>query len=250
MIKAVMHRYSKCDIVVPVGEGVKDIYLNQYKLKNETFVINNATDMKYLNNPDLINTLVKRYNIDQNKIIFSFLGRINKLKGLWLIADALKIVKDQGLDFQMIFIGEGQDRKALENYIKKIGLEENTIFTAGISSSDEVAGLLQISDLFLFPSLYDTNSLVQVEAASQNTASLLVKESVTAYGLTDGKGCYLTTYDTKEYAKKILEVSKSKESLKEMGILANKYIYRTWEDSHNLLYNLMIKLIKDKETKE
>ncbi|MGI6781890.1 MAG: glycosyltransferase [Acholeplasmataceae bacterium] len=247
MIWGTMRRYNKCSIVVPVGEGVKNIYLNEYKMKNKTYVINNATDMKYLNNKNIINEMIDKYQIDTNKIIFSFLGRINKLKGLWLIADSLKIVKDKGLDFQMIFIGEGQDRIALQNYIKEIGLEENTIFTAGISDRNEIAALLQISDLFLFPSLYDTNSLVQIEAASQNTASLLVEDSVTAYGLKDGIDCYLSNYNVNDYAHKIFEVSQSKKSLREMGLKANKNIYRTWEDSHNLLYELMIKLINEQK---
>src|SRR5690554_3632234 len=104
MLWFTMRRYNKCTMVVPVGEGIKDIYLNEYGMKNDTYVINNATDMKFLENKELISDLIKKYNIDNNKIIFSFLGRINKLKGLWLIADSLKVVKEKGLDFQMIFI--------------------------------------------------------------------------------------------------------------------------------------------------
>ena len=30
-----------------------------------------------------------------------------------------------------------------------------------------------------------------------------------------------------------------------MGELAYKNMYRTWENSHNILYNLMIKLIEE-----
>lgn len=244
MLWFTMRRYNKCTMVVPVGEGIKDIYLNEYGMKNDTYVINNATDMKFLENKELISDLIKKYNIDNNKIIFSFLGRINKLKGLWLIADSLKVVKEKGLDFQMIFIGEGLDRQELEEYVKKLGLENNVIFTARLSCRDEIAALLQISDLFLFPSLYDTNSLVQIEAASQKTPSLLIKGSLTAFGLEDGKHCFLSDYDVDKYSSKILEIS-NKENLKKMGELAYKNMYRTWENSHNILYNLMIKLIEE-----
>lgn len=246
MIWFTMRRYDKCSMVVPVGEGIKNIYLNEYGMKNKTYVINNATDMKYLENPKLVNELIEKYKLNTNKIIYSFLGRINRLKGLWLIVDSLKIVKESGIDFQMIFIGEGQDRVELEEYVKKQGLENDVIFTSGLSCRDEIAALLQISDLFLFPSLYDTNSLVQVEAASQKTASLLIKDSVTAYGLEDGKHGYLTDYDLEKYSSRMIEVS-TKENLKQMGELAYKNMYRTWENSHNLLYDLMIKLIEEKK---
>lgn len=250
MLRAVMNRYQKCSMVVPVGEGVKNVYLNEYKMKNRTHVINNATDMKYLDNPEFINKLIFKHNIDTSKVIFSFLGRINKLKGLWLIADALKIVKEKNLNYQVMFIGDGIDRKEFEKYLKEVGIYENAIFPGSISSRDEIAGLLQISNLFLFPSKYDTNSLVQVEAASQKTASLLANGTTTAYGLEDGVHCYLADYDKEAYANKIIEVASDIESLNKMGEKAYQNMYRTWENSADRLYDLMLELLEENKAED
>lgn len=245
MLRAIIKRYQKASVVVPVGKGVKNVYLNEYKMKNKTHVINNATDMVFLNDIDKVNSLKESYSIKDNELVFSFLGRINKLKGIYLIADSLKIVKDNNIEFKAFFIGDGLDLEPFKEYCDKIGISDHVIFPGTVRERKEIAAYLQMSDLFLFPSFYDTNSLVQIEAASQKTPSLLAIGSTTAYGLVDGHNCFLANYTPKEYAKRIIELNNDRKLLSEMREKVYQNMYRTWENSANQLYDLMIETIKN-----
>lgn len=249
MLKAIMKRYAKATRVVAVGEGVKKIYLEEYGLKNEVVVINNATDLKYLEDQNLIQSL-KQQNQIENQLVFSFIGRINKLKGIYLIADALKIVKEHNINYKMIFIGDGLDLPALKQHCEDIGIYDNCIFTGVLHDRDTISAYLNISDLFLFPSKYDTNSLVQKEAASQKTPTLFVNGATTAYGLEDGVQCFMADDNVESYADKIIYLANNRQILENMKQIVYDKLYQTWEDSAQELYKLMIRLIDDNKRKK
>lgn len=240
--------YNRASMVIPVGEGVKRVYIEDYKLKNRTTVIQNATDLKLLDNDELIKEIKQNYNIKDDEYVFSFVGRINKLKGVYLIADALKIVKDHGVKFKMFFIGDGLDLPGLEAHCKKIGIEDEMLFIGSVSDRTKMAAYYQASDLFLFPSMYDTNSLVQKEAASQKTPSLFVNGSITSYGLKEGVHGFFADNNTESFAEKIIELTKDPKILKDIRPIIYENAYWTWDDSVNKLYDLMIELINEKKS--
>ena len=106
----------------------------------------------------------------------------------------------------MIFVGTGQDLDPFKEYCQKIGIIDNVIFPGSVSSREKLAAYYQIADLFLFPSMYDTNSLVQKEASSQKTPPLFARGSITSYGLKEGVHGFFADYDAKSFAGKITEL--------------------------------------------
>jgi glycosyltransferase involved in cell wall biosynthesis len=69
-------------------------------------------------------------------------------KGLDLILRALCILKQNGLEFSYRIIGDGPERKKLEQLATELQIAENVIFT-GLRPRHEIPGLLQNSDIFL-----------------------------------------------------------------------------------------------------
>ena len=55
------------------------------------------------------------------------------------------------------------------------------------------------ADLFLFPSLYDASSIVQIEAASQHTPTLFLKEAATTATVTNNVNGFLEENDVNKY---------------------------------------------------
>lgn len=249
LTRRAIRMYNRASMVVPVGEGVKKVYIKDYKLKNRTTVIQNATDLELLDNDQLINEIKEKHGVKDGEYVFSFVGRINKLKGIYLIADALKIAKDHGVKFKMFFIGDGLDLPKLQSHCKKIGIEDEMVFVGSISNRTEMAAYYQSSDLFLFPSMYDTNSLVQKEAASQKTPSLFVNGSITSYGLQEGVHGFFADNNPESFAKKIIELTKDPKTLKDIRPIIYEHAYWTWDDSANKLYDLMIELINENKEK-
>lgn len=61
-------------------------------------------------------------NDKDNKIILG-VGRLNKQKNFPVLIQAFDIIKEKG-NFKLIILGEGKERKKLENLIKKLNLEK------------------------------------------------------------------------------------------------------------------------------
>ena len=130
----------------------------------------------------------------------------------------------------MIFVGSGPDQEKMEKLVKSFSLETNIIFTGKITNREEIAKHYALANLFLFPSLYDCNSLVQIEAASQKTPTLFLEEAVTAGTITPEKNGYTAKNSPEEYAKKIVEIFNDEDKYLQVCENTYKDLYLTWEN--------------------
>ncbi len=64
--------------------------------------------------PEAVDALSRKWALPADKPVYLFIGRIMWYKGLRIILDGLKKVRDAGGDFCMVFVGDGQDRPAVE----------------------------------------------------------------------------------------------------------------------------------------
>ena len=128
--------FNECDECWAVNSEVARIYYEDYHYKQMPKVMNNATEMLPVNNKKLANDYInKKYNIKADEKVFLFVGRINKLKNIFFIADSLKILKEKhpNLKFKMLFVGCGQDEDKLKEYIKSLNIENNVIMCGKVT---------------------------------------------------------------------------------------------------------------------
>ena len=131
----------------------------------------------------------------------------------------------------MIYVGAGPDEERLRSLIKDEGIEENVIISGRISDRAKLADFYAAADLFLFPSLYDTNSLVQIEAASQGTPTLFLRDSVTSSSIEEDVSGYIAEDSVDAYAEKMLEImNKSPENKAFVRENVVKDVYKHWEE--------------------
>ena len=152
-------------------------------------------------------------------------------KGLDIILEALEKLKKSGKDFRMIFVGGGLDMAEVKKYSEELGLSENCIFTGAVRDRNEIRAFYSRADLFLFPSVYDTNGLVVREAAACSLPSILIEGSCAAEGITDGETGFLSENDPESFYKKLLFLCENRDILKKVGETAMEKIYISWEDS-------------------
>ena len=88
------------------------------------------------------------------------MGRIHELKGANFLAEIHKNLIEKGLSVTTILTGE--DIHGAE--CKRIGGQD--LIITNYLNQNEVANLMNICDLFVFPSLYETCSQVVMEAKS------------------------------------------------------------------------------------
>jgi glycosyltransferase involved in cell wall biosynthesis len=92
-----------------------------------------------------------RDSIPRSQPIFITCGRINHVKGWDLILDAFRLVNNEMTSSRLYFVGDGEDRTALETLIANNGLQ-NSVTITGFKDPVEVAGLLNSSSVFLLGS--------------------------------------------------------------------------------------------------
>ena len=208
LTKKIIRVFNKCDECWAVNSEVARIFHEDYHYKKIPKVMNNATEMLPVKDLDkAIELINKKYHLTNEKV-FIFVGRINALKNIFFIVDALKIVSKikPDLNYKMFFIGNGQDEEELKKLIKRNHLDDKIIMVGKITDRDLLASFYARSDLFLFPSLYDSSSIVQIEAASQKTPVLFIEGAATAATVTNNVNGFIIKNDLKKYANAIIRI--------------------------------------------
>ena len=216
LTKNIIKMFNKCDECWTMNKAIADIFYKEYGYKTMPKLINNATDMKPIKDKEKSNKkLDEIYNIQKDEKVLIFVGRINKLKNIELIIEALRHIKN--IKYKMLFIGTGQDERFLNLQIDKYKLNDKVITCGRILNRELLAEYYARADLQLFPSMYDSNSLVQIEAASQKTPTLFVENSATSYNIKDNINGYIEENNSIKYAKKIEEILSDEKKLKEVS---------------------------------
>ncbi|MBR6302678.1 MAG: glycosyltransferase, partial [Lachnospiraceae bacterium] len=100
-----------------------------------------------------------------------------------------------------------------------------------IRDREELRAIYTRCDLFLFPSTYDTNGIVVREAAACGLASVLIKDSCAAEGITHARNGYMIEENGESMAALLSEICKDMDAVHTVGDNAMKEIYISWDES-------------------
>lgn len=230
-IKALIFNVNACDEVWTVSHGAGE-NLRSLGYEGEYIVMPNGVDLPHEQiSEDIVDEVTAGYDLPEDVPRFLFIGRLMWYKGLRIILDGLAALKSRGFDFRMIFVGGGGDEAEVKAYAMKLGLGDKVFFTGAVYRRDHLRAWYQKSDLFLFPSTFDTNGLVVREAAASDTASIMIKDSCASEGVTDGRNGFLIEENSGSLAAKLAELLQRPELLKRVGEAGGSELYISWEDA-------------------
>lgn len=242
MLKNIMGVFNKCDECWAVSEKMADVF-SDYGAKRMPRIHLNGTDLVPAGDDAEYAALKNRYAIKDDELVFLFIGRIDILKNIFFTLDALRILHEMNLPFKMLFVGSGSAEAELKQRIADAGMSDQCLMLGRIADRQSLSRLYRLADLFLFPSLYDASSLVQIEAASQHTPALFLRGAVTATSVTDGVNGYLSDPTPKAYADKILSIFNDKEQHQHVCEGAFRDLYRSWDGEVHQAYRDYLRLI-------
>lgn len=247
--RGIVNTFNKCDEVWTVNNSIARLFKEEYGYKRDVRIMQNASSIEPIKDIDgareRINELSK---IDDSYKVLLFVGRLNKLKNIFFIIDSLVELDklNHKYKYKMIFVGSGQDEDDLKKYISKHNLNDKVILTGKITDRELLAMYYRRADLFLFPSWYDANSLVQIEAASQETPTLFIEKTATSYYVENNINGFLAENTATGYAKRIDEILSNDKLLKEVSHNALRDIYKSWDDIVSEVSKLYIELLEKK----
>lgn len=219
---------NKCDLCTVVNDPLA-FEVRSYGYKGRIRVVYNGTDLKPAifkgRKKSMINEM---FNLKDEDRVMLFVGRIIDIKNIFFIMDTLKLLKDDKFSFKMIFVGEGPDYEKLKSRVKEYNLENDVILAGKITDRKLLSYIYRRSDLLLFPSLFDTSSLVRIEASVNMTPGLFINGSMVGSTITDGVDGYLSELDVNLYKSKIISIFKDENDLKRVSRNAKRNLGVSW----------------------
>jgi 1,2-diacylglycerol 3-alpha-glucosyltransferase len=248
MIKSIVNYYESADEVWTVNEASAGT-LREYGYKGDIFVFSNGCDMPVTERtPAIEKSVRKQYGFENPDPILMYIGQLIPQKNLKLITESLKMLQKDGCGFNMLFIGDGSSRPQLESSVKQAGLADRIKFTGKVADRETVRQIYAAAEVMLFPSLYDTSSLVPREAAACQCPTLFVQGSNTAEGIIHGEDGFLAQNNAADYAEKIKQIIQNKELTRRVGEGAYVSLYRPWPDVVSKAHERYLFLIDKKNS--
>ena len=233
-IKAMVSNMEACDEIWVVSDGAGKS-LKALGFQGDYRVMNNGVDFaKGRVDKETVDKVTAGYDLPEGVPMFLYVGRLINYKNLPMILDALKILADSGQDFRMVFVGKGPDKEVLERKATELGLmggdHPKVFFTGPIYDRDVLRAWNTRGDLFLFPSTFDTNGLVVREAAACGLASVLIKDSCAAEGITDDRNGFIIEESAEAMAELLKRLCGDLDHVHDVGQHAMDEIYLSWEE--------------------
>ena len=195
-----------------VNTGVSEYVIQKelrdvYRVSGPVVLIKNGyKSKKLLFDP----TNYYKQNHDKAAISLLYTGRIVDEKNIVFSLRVCKKLKEMNVPFTFTLAGDGQI-PYFETKAKELGVENNVKFV-GLKKSDELNYLYASSDIFLFPSIFDTDGLVVKEAAAKGTPSLVIKDTGAAEQIEDGVNGWALDNDIDAFADKVEEIYNMKKN--------------------------------------
>lgn len=145
--------YRRLDKIICVSESTKEAFIKRFGDFGNIEVKYNIIDDE---------AIIKQADesVEKNDIIrVVSVGRLSEQKGYDRLLRITKRLRDEKIDFELIIVGEGSERRRLEKYII-----ENELNVTLTGFSDNPYKYMMGADLLVFPSRYEGMSTVATEA--------------------------------------------------------------------------------------
>lgn len=229
MMHYIMKTINRSDHILAVSNGTITSLRSYGCTHRNITIIRNGTDMKPIAVQDDIKlSIIDKYNL-KDKFVFLFVGRVVSNKNIQFSLKVLRNIKKQGFDnFVFLIVGSGDYVSNLKELAKEYNLSDNVIFTGKIMDREYLSGLYACSDLFMFPSTFDTFGIVALEAAANNLISAMIENCCASELVTHGKNGLAMPDNPKIWAEEIIELMNNRDKLNEMKQNVHT-IYISWE---------------------
>lgn len=187
-------------------------------------------------------TMREKLGVDE-EVLFIFVGRLIQAKNVHFLVDVLANLKQRGVKFKMLFVGDGIEHAKLEKQIALLGLDREVKLVGQVLDKEELLGIYSAADMLLFPSYYDTFALVKVEAASRFTPTVLVEDCPAASNVTHNVNGYVLPNNVEKYADAVYQILQDRDSLEQVGKNAFRDLYATWDKIVDKVYERYVELM-------
>ncbi len=142
------------------------------KNKSKFIMMNNAIDAeKFKFSPDTVKEIRQKLSLNDEFVVLN-VGRFNAQKNHSFIIDIFNEIQKMHTNSKLLLAGNGDLESEIRQKVLNLGLENNVIF---LGIRDDIHNILNASNIFLFPSLYEGLPVTMVEAQSSGIHCFISK---------------------------------------------------------------------------
>ena len=241
------------DIIVPTNK-TKDFLKQRYHLKQNIHIIPNGIDTEKFYesnvNKNEIKKLRKKYGIDEDSFVVSWIGRLGYEKRVNYLIDGFKQVIKDKKNAKLLIVGTGPEEDNLKELVKDLDLSDYVIFTGKVSY-DEIYKYYNLSNVIASASHFETQGLTLIEAFSASRPVVVVHDKSFTPIVKNGFNGMIFK-NKHEYARAIeylIDNPKQYEEMKKNAFMFSKkfslqnfackviYVYEKALDNYSTYYN-------------
>jgi glycosyltransferase involved in cell wall biosynthesis len=206
--------------------------------RDDIHLIPDGIDMEYYLPGPKNAALLSKYRLTGKRVIF-FTGRMVERKGHRFLVEAMRTVKERGLDAKLLLGGHGPLFAELQELRSRLQLED-VIEMPGFLPEEELVTILQCADLHVLPSCIDANgdtegsATAAFEAMACGTPSLVSRVGGNIGAIEEGRGGhYFEAGNSADLAGKIITLLTDDPLMEQNRREARRFVQErySWEQS-------------------
>lgn len=244
------------DRIITVSHAMKDDLVKHGWPEQKISVVWNGVDANIYDpnrcNPDQIDAIRRRYNINREENMLLFIGRLTWVKGVRNLIQAMPLILNDYPNTKLVILGRGEEQKDVGELIARLGLSNNVYYRFEFIPENERILHYAAADLCVFPSIYEPFGIVSLEAMAMKKPIVVgasgisgFREQVVSSG-PEQNGIHINGNDPADIAWGVKLILSDKERALKMGENGRRRVlnYFTWDKVAQQTLGIYESLIK------
>ncbi|WP_174734330.1 glycosyltransferase family 1 protein [Mesobacillus harenae] len=204
IMKSLIKKYSTHYLMC--GDDAGRFLFGSNYLRN-TKLLPNAIDLsQYTVAENNIQKTKKTLSLLNNTLIIGQVGSFKETKNHKFSLEIASKLKEKGINFKMLFAGEGELMEECIEYSRDLGVDNNILF---LGNRSDISTLMNVFDVLLMPSLFEGLPVTLVEAQAAGLSCVVSNNISIESDFGVDLVVFLSLEESKEvWVKKIIESSK------------------------------------------
>lgn len=209
------------DHIISNSEAGADYAISRGASPEKVGVIRNGRDVDLFLNGSASKELYDSLGLKKEQMIVGTVGRLVKRKGHYDLIGAWPEITEKHPDARLLFVGDGPEREGLKNQVKELSCDDSVVFAG---QRDDVPDILDVMDVFVFPSHYEGLPGALIEAMIAGLPIVATPVDGNAELIEDGvTGLFVPPHDVEAIAGRIDELLADTDLQNNLGAAATEY---------------------------
>ena len=178
--------------------------------------------------------ILDRYGVPEDGKLLLAVGRLAARKGYASLLRSFSEVNKKISGARLVIVGRGHLKKRLEKLSRKLDVGETVTIESSLPF-DELALLFRVSDLVVYPSYYEGQGLIPLEAMASGTPVVTVDHGPLPEMVDNTVGRLFTMGDNDSMSSAIIEEITDSEGLLKKGVLGRQRVMEKYTYESNAL---------------